>query len=62
MKAHGKVNMDVLEQRRQFKTWIIQCCVDGQGKLKMSTADVIICLAEELKVLVDCEYAQRIRG
>ena len=53
--------MDVPEQRRQFKTWLIQCCVDGQDKLKLETVDVIICLAEELKVLVDCEYAQRIR-
>lgn len=53
--------MSILEQRQQFKTWLIQCCMDGQDKLKLETCDVIVCLVEELKVLVECEYAQRIR-
>ncbi len=53
--------MNLLESRIEFHRWLDRCIQDGRDKLGLDSADFIVLFAEELKQLVVCEYAERIR-
>lgn len=53
--------MSASESRWEFQRWLRRCIEDGQVRLNLNNADIIVLLNEELSQRVTIEYAERIR-